>query len=245
MTLIDDILDRGGHLMAQRLDEPGRGRSSFPPPDPGALRETLRPADVLLVDGAGKISAAIKYLTQSTWSHAALYVGDLPGLAGTGPEACCLIEANVGEGVIAAPLSKYASRNTRICRPVGLNAGEVLQVTRFAIERIGVRYDMRNIIDLARYFFPTPPVPSRWRRRMIALGSGEPTRVICSTLIAEAFQSVRYPILPNVEQRLVCPGGDGPCDFEVVKPTLANGFDHHRLRWGSAGGGDPQQTRIE
>lgn len=66
------------------------------------------------------------------------------------------------------------------------------------VERIGCTYDMRNIIDLARFLLPTPPVPVRWRRQMIALGSGEPTRAICSTLIAQAFQSVRYPILPSI-----------------------------------------------
>ena len=29
-----------------------------------------------------------------------------------------------------------------------------------------------------------------------SLGSGDPTRAICSTLIAQAYESVRYPILP-------------------------------------------------
>lgn len=67
-------------------------------------------------------------------------------------------------------------------------------------EGIGLRYDMRNIFDLLRYFLPTPPVPVGWRRRMLALGSGDPTRAICSSLIARAFQSVRHPILPDVHE---------------------------------------------
>ena len=67
-----------------------------------------------------------------------------------------------------------------------------------SIERIGYDYDLKNIIDLMRYFLPQPPVPASWRRRMIALGSGEPTRAICSSLIAQAFESVGYPILPEV-----------------------------------------------
>ena len=66
----------------------------------------------------------------------------------------------------------------------------------FAVSEIGERYDMKNVFDLARYLFPMPPVPARFRRRMIALGSGDPTRAICSTLIAQAFGLVRYPILP-------------------------------------------------
>src|SRR5208282_354723 len=36
--------------------------------------------------------------------------------------------------------------------------------------------------------------------RMLALGSGDPTHTICSTLIAEAFQHVRYPVLPRIER---------------------------------------------
>ena len=44
--------------------------------------------------------------------------------------------------------------------------------------------DLKNVFDLARYLFPVPPVPSRLRRRLIALGSGDPTRAICSTVIA-------------------------------------------------------------
>src|SRR6516162_8844122 len=50
-----------------------------------ALRDTLRPGDVLLVEGKGRISGGIKYLTQSTWSHSALYVGPIAG-ATTGGE---------------------------------------------------------------------------------------------------------------------------------------------------------------
>lgn len=90
-----------------------------------------------------------------------------------------------------------------------------------------------------------------WKRGLLELGSGDPTRAICSTLIAEAFQSIRYPILPLLE-----PADDGdaplwrravfhprrpslftPADFDlspwfqIIKPILAQGFDPHGLRW--------------
>ena len=125
-----------------------------------------------------------------------------------------------------------------------------------AVARIGQQYDLKNIIDLARYLLPTPPVPVRWRRRMIALGSGEPTRAICSTLIAQLFQSVHYPILPRVETRPAPrPGCDdcvqeilhirhhslfAPRDFDispyfqVVKPAIGTGFDYKALTWDDA-----------
>jgi hypothetical protein len=48
-------------------------------------------------------------------------------------------------------------------------------VCRYAINRIGFGYDTENIVDLMRFLIPLP-IPQRWRRRMIAFESGDPTR---------------------------------------------------------------------
>ena len=64
----------------------------------------LQPGDVLLVEGNTRVSVAIKYLTQSTWSHSALYVGNALGQVTPDGEPLSLIEVNVGEGCVAAPL---------------------------------------------------------------------------------------------------------------------------------------------
>jgi len=126
---------------------------------------------------------------------------------------------------------------------VNLNESEIQQVTTFMIDSIGMEYDLKNIVDLARYLVPTPPVPTRWRRGMLALGSGDPTRVICSTRIAEAFQSIAYPILPRVEceilhirhHSLFTPRDfDVSPYFKVVKPTIETGFDFRQLDWNEA-----------
>ena len=78
---------------------------------------------------------------------------------------------------------------------------------------------------------------------MLELGSGDPTRAICSTLIAQTFQSVGYPVLP---QRVA--GEDEaytfrhhslftPRDFDLspyfatIKPTIEDGFDHSKFSW--------------
>ena len=83
---------------------------------------------------------------------------------------------------------------------------------------------------------------------MIALGSGDPSRLICSALIAEAFRAVRYPILPKItlarsrqameqileirHSSLYCPRDfDISPYFNVVKPTIANGFNYKALQW--------------
>jgi hypothetical protein len=241
------MLEGAGHLIARFLQRPVRGYEPFTPSDPDALSQSLEPGDVLLVEGNNHISGVIKYLTQSTWSHSALYVGPIQGRAAEDGEPHVLIEANVGEGVVSAPLSKYFRFHTRICRPVNLTADDCATVCRYAIERVGLAYDMKNIIDLMRYLLPLP-VPQRWRRRMIALGSGDPSRQICSALIADAFSAVRYPILPKItlarstqaleqileirHSSLYCPRDfDISPYFNVVKPTVRQGFNYKALHW--------------
>jgi len=241
-----------GKRLARYLAGPMHVHGTGQPVDPERLLACLQPGDVLLVEGNSRVSTAIKYLTQSTWSHAALYVGSHLAEAGGRADHCC-IDADMVDGVRSFGIEEVADSHTRICRPVGLTEADRRRVTGFAIARLGHQYDMRNVIDLARYFLPTPPVPLRFRRRLLALGSGDPTRAICSTLIAQAFQSIRYPILPVIDSRNAgrpdCPGCVeeilqlrhhslfAPRDFDVspyfkiVKPTVSTGFDFHDLRW--------------
>lgn len=254
------VIERVGRMLARYLEKPAPGYEPFTPSDPNLLRATLRPGDVLLVEGNNHISGVIKYLTQSTWSHAALYVGPIGDRVAEDGEPLVLVEANIGQGVVAVPLSKYARYHTRICRPVGLTEEDRARVCAYAAERIGFDYDLKNIIDLMRYLFPLP-VPQRWRRRMIALGSGHPTRIICSALIAQAFESVRYPILPRVTRveseqarreileirhsSLFAPRDfDISPYFEVVKPTIMQGFDYKAMTWADIPSREKDDTAL-
>jgi len=243
-----------GQRLARYLSRPREATGSMSTSRPGALAATLKPGDVLLIDGNSIISVAIKYLTQSSWSHAALYIGDVLGTPEEGEEALVLLDVDINDGVQAVPLSRYAEYHTRICRPVGLSKKQIQQVVDYAVERLGQQYDLKNIIDLMRYMIPTPMVPTSWRRRLLMLGSGDPTRAICSSLIAQAFQSVRYPILPDVDfeeakdyfgrryykeiLRIRHYSQFTPRDFDVspyfkiVKPTLEKGFKPSKLTWG-------------
>lgn len=254
MTVVDKVLDWIGRRLATHLSSEIPGTEPYVPSEPDALRRVLRRGDILLIAGNSRLSGAIKYLTHSPWSHAALFVGETPDLPSDGNERHVLVEVDVGVGCISAPLSKYIRYYTRICRPVHLTEADRETVVRYMISHLGTKYDMRNVIDLARYLFPTPPVPGRLRRRMIALGSGDPTRAICSTLIADAFEHVRYPILPNVEHVVAKRQGISefrceeilhirdhslytPADFDlspyfmIVKPTIEEGFDYKALAW--------------
>ncbi len=259
MAFVDGILDKIGDGIARVLAREASGYEPFAPSDPETLERVLLPGDVLLIEGNQKVSAGIKYITQSTWSHAALYIGEALEERDENGKRRTLVEVNLGEGCVAVALDKYECYNTRICRPVGLTRKDRKKVVDFMAGSLGLKYDMRNIIDLMRYLLPTPPIPVRWRRRMISIGSGEPTRAICSTLIAQAFQSVRYPILPRVQRIRKHEKKHGlgtytrqeilhirhhslftPRDFDlspyfkVVKPTVEHGFDYKTLEWGTS-----------
>lgn len=245
-----------GRWLARFLERPSRSYEPFSISDTETLRRSMQPGDVLLVEGNLRISIAIKYLTQSTWSHAAMYVGDALDQKNVDGDELDLIEADLTGGVIAVPLSKYAEFNTRICRPVNLTKEDQQELVKFMRDSLGMEYDLKNVFDLMRYLLPTPPVPVRWRRRMLAFGSGDPTRAICSTLLAQAYQGIRYPILPDIERKQVKTSRASPYTekeilhirhhslfsprdfdispyFRVVKPTLESGFDYKKLDWAS------------
>ncbi|WP_449375279.1 lipo-like protein [Bosea thiooxidans] len=254
MFAIYRILGACSGMLVRLITRPSSAYKPFTPCDPELLRRVLEPADIVLVEGNQKVSTVIKYLTQSTWSHAALYVGDMPDVNAISRSEPMLIEMDLAKGCIAVPLSKYENFTTRICRPVGLSLAEKQEVVRFMVDHLGLQYDLRNVVDLARFLHPLPFIPVRWRRRMIALGSGLPTRAICSSLIAEAFQSVHYPILPQIDH-LPCHDRAvslhsrdeilhirhhslyAPRDFDIspyfqiIKPVIEAGFDYRRLHW--------------
>jgi hypothetical protein len=250
---MDRLLRVIGQLLAWYLNKETHVHAAVPHYRSEPLLACLQPGDVLLVDGNRRISVAIKYLTQSTWSHAALFIGF--GADPDIPADHCFVEADTLAGVRTVGIDEFSGLHTRICRPVGLDAGDRESVIRHALAHLGNQYDLRNVLDLARYLIATPPVPQAYRRRMLALGSGDPTRAICSTLVAQAFQSIRYPILPLIEEQPLdwplCPGCVQeilhirhhslfvPRDFDIspyfriIKPRLDGRFDYRTLEWAS------------
>jgi len=237
---VNSILGGLGKRLARYLDQPLAHYSAFDVAGEYELAAILQPGDVLLIEGNTRVSRVIKYITQSIWSHAALYIGD--SLEPSGDRS--LIEVDIVEGVIAVPLLKYAHLNTRICRPVDLTRTDREKLLAFTLNEMGHTYDLKNIFDLLRYSAPLP-MPARIRRRMLAFGSGDPTKAICSTLIAQAFQHIRYPILPRHDEQ--CSEDEclmqrhyshfTPSDFdrspyfEIIKPAIEQGFKYKYLNW--------------
>ena len=247
MGIFDPMRRAISRVIIRYLTQQSKGFEPASTSDPDKLRKALRPGDVLLIEGSTRIAGVIKYLTQSTWSHSALYIGEAFG------QPHMLIEVEVDHGCHAVPLAKYEHAQTRICRPVGLDDQGRKAVIDFMVSKIGLAYDTKNVTDLARYLFPRIPVPVRFRRRMLALGSGDPTRAICSTLLAQAFERVHYPVLPRITRATATTRSKrrqrseilhirhyslyAPRDFDIspyfniVKPTLEAGFDYKALVW--------------
>ena len=185
------------------------------------LYREIRPGDVLLVEGRSKLSQIIQIITKSAWSHAAIYVADrldhstddgvqgiLNGLDETDRQHM-LIEADAGNGVIAVPLNKYQDYNIRICRPFGISPHDLKAVMDDAIGNLGNHYDHENLTDLVLLLLPPFLNPFRKRTIQACLGGCTEYKVICSGMIANAFQKVGYPIVPallpasDVENHLI------------------------------------------
>ncbi len=183
------------------------------------LYETVRPGDVVLVEGRSRMSRIIKFFSSSHWSHVALYVGDTLIRAGHADtdeyrrkfghrSAHLLVEAYAGKGVVVDTLEKYRYYNLRICRPYGLKPHHRDRVIADVIDHIGRQYDERNIVNIALMVLTTLIQPHRRRSHRARLGSRSEFEVICSGMIAKAFQKVGYPIVPALKP-MSTPGAFG------------------------------------
>lgn len=172
----------------------------------------LRQGDVLLNEGRSQVSEVIKLVTQSPWTHSMLYIGRLYDIenpiirarvkanyAGD-PNDQLIIEAELGVGTIVSSVQKYKLAHIRICRPKNLSPQDAQQVISYAVNQIGLDYDVRHILDLLRFMFPYSFLPRRWRSSLFAKHPGKQTRTVCSTMMAEAFHSVKFPIMPFAEK---------------------------------------------
>lgn len=206
-------------------------RDAEPPRTPlcdfNRLQFELRPGDIILVEGRSRVAEVIKVITQSPWSHAAIYLGRLydiqdPDLREVisyhhdgDPNDQLIVEALMGKGTIVSSLQDYQNDHLRICRPEHLAPDDAQRVIAYCAKHLGWDYDIRQILDLARFFFPWSFLPRRWRSSLFEHNAGNATRIVCSTLLAEAFGSVNYPILPFIDRQ-----HDGSLRFFKRNPRL-------------------------
>ena len=228
------------------------------------LRYELRPGDVLLVEGRSNVSDIIKAVTQSIWTHSFLYVGRLHDIddpdarkriekyTKCSPDEQLVIESLLGKGTIVNPLERYRDEHLRICRPKGLTRKDAQRVVDYAIGQLGTDYNVRYVMDLARFMFPYWWIPKRWVSTLFEHNAGRPTKTVCSVMMAEAFASVQFPIRPVLHQdengnltmyrrntRMITPSDfDYSPYFEIIKYSLLDLDDlavYRKLPWDRTG----------
>jgi hypothetical protein len=181
--------------------------------DFGRIRHEVKPCDILLVEGRSRVSEVVKLITQSNWSHAFMYIGRLHDIEDPqlrerlgnyyhgNTDKQLIIESELGTGTVVRVLTAYEREHLRICRPRGLGYHDSQKVIAYAIGRLGTTYDVRHIFDLARFLFPWTIMPRRWRSTLFNARPGKSTQTVCSTMIAEAFGQIQFPILPLVKRQ--------------------------------------------
>ncbi len=248
------------------MDEPPS--TEIMPYDFNRLKHEIRPGDVLLIEGRSRISKIIRTITQSSWTHAALYIGRLVDIEDEelkeiirkhiNPEIIkdtthMIIEDLLDNGTIISPLSNYNNHHIRICRPIGVTPADLHLVVAYAVHALGQPYNVRHLVDLARFLLPWTILPRRWGSSLFRTSSGQPESGICSSLIAEAYMSVHFPILPFVKEDekegmelfqrnpyLFSPKDfDFSPYFEIIKYPLFNPDEplpyYRRLPWSKSG----------
>ena len=236
----------------------------MPMSDFDRLRYEIRPGDVILVEGRSRVSDIIKIITLSNWTHSALYIGRLHDIADPQmreyvekfydgePDDQLVIESLLGQGTIIDSIKKYRDDHLRICRPNGLTRNDAQNVISYVINQLGTYYNVRQILDLARFFFPYSILPRRWRSSLFEHNAGTPTHTVCSSMMAEAFASVHFPILPILHHdenghlkmykrntKLITPKDfDYSPYFDVIKYPILD-FDelaiYRKMPWGKDG----------
>lgn len=243
-------------------------QQDVPPCDFERLSYEIRVGDVLLVEGRSRLAQVIKLVTLTSWTHAALYIGRLHEIDdprmrervrehyGADADEQLIIEALLGYGTIVAPLAKYSEDHLRICRPAQLARRDAQAVINYCAARLGTDYDVRQLFDLARFLVPYGILPRRWRSSLFTHHPGGPTKTVCSTLLAEAFASVHYPVLPLLREdasgklqlrkrnfKLFTPSDfDYSPYFDIIKYPLMSFDDlsvYRRLPW------DPESMTVE
>lgn len=241
-----------------------RDDTNMPLSDFDRLRYEIRPGDVILVEGRSPISEIIKTITLSNWTHSSIYIGRLHNIDDPmlrqfiqkfyqgEMDDQLIIESQLGVGTIVDSISKYRDDHLRICRPTSITRTDSQKVIAYAINRLGTNYNVRQIFDLARFLFPYALLPRRWRSSLFEHHAGTPTHTVCSTMMAEAFASVHYPILPVLHRnevgelvmykrntRLITPKDfDYSPYYDVIKYPILD-FDelaiYQRMPWGKDG----------
>jgi len=195
------------------LTEPLGRQCCVTPTERRSLAAVLDRGDVLLTDANTRCAALVRHVTRSVWSHVSMYVGPLEQAA----DPLCIVEADIAAGVRPVRLSELNALRVQVLRPAALSKAERDWLADCVVSRIGAEYDLAHAWQLGRRHLlsgrsrrtgGTISMPTRRR----------PSRFICSSLVAHAFASLGYSILPDGKAAGARASGDHghltPADFE-------------------------------
>jgi hypothetical protein len=152
--------------------------------------QSIKPCDVLLIEGRSRVAEVIKLITQSPWSHAALYIGCINDIGNPrlkqlirqhyqgNDEDQLIAESELGLGTVLRPISVYKAEHIRICRPQNLSNEDRNNVTRYALSCLGYSYNLRQVLDLARFLFPWRIMPRKFRSSLFSKNIGDTTKTV-------------------------------------------------------------------
>ncbi|MBZ2187730.1 hypothetical protein K8B33_01345 [Alcanivorax sp. JB21] len=219
------------------------------------MRHLLQPCDVLLIDGATRLDARLRRVTDSRWSRAGLYLGRLhdirdPSLRATATEylACepdtqLVLMADPARGLVLMPLAAMAPEHVRICRPRGLGGEDPQAVIRYALSRLGTHRPLSSSDALA-LLLPWGLLPRHWRTGLFARLAGRTLRALTGSTVGDAFSFIQFPILPLVKRtesdvsrlyrrhpQIFFPADfDHSPYFDIVKYPFVDHNDERKLR---------------
>jgi len=220
---------RLGTFLVKKVNKRKQTYNLHYPNDLQDLRRKLLPGDVLLVEGDYGVSDWIKVYSSHTWSHCALFVGDPSRSLSTTPKEFVedhpnLVEAIMGRGVILGSLLKYEGCNLRICRARNLTRIQRETVIRWALGKVGVSYDLENVLQFMSLPFEELVPPTH---NIGELSSGKFT---CSSLLAAGFGQVGLDVLhyyDRTAKKIV------PYHYSQIQPKdfdLSPSFDIIKVR---------------
>ena len=239
------------------------------------LLAEVRMGDVLLVEGQSRVAHAVRAITQSIWTHSALVIGTLDNVRDPALRSIAraylkddeldtplVVESELGRGTVVSSITRFRDYHLRLCRPQGLSYADARRVSTYALLHLGSSYNVRQILDLARFLVPWwAIIPRRWHSSLFEHNHQDPTQLICSTIIAKAFNRVRFPVVPLVVEdkgqfRMLQrnPQLITPCDFDhspyfsVIKYPLLGEDDigfYRKLPWSDQGLAEEARDVLE
>jgi hypothetical protein len=174
------------HRLVFYLAQPVRQYDAAETVDLQSLAATLRHGDVVLASGRTRAAMLVRRITGSRWAHAAMYVGPQDET----PDPRCIVESDIAEGVRTVPLSEFRGQRVLVLRPTALEQDDRRKLADWVLARVGNRYDLAHAWALTKTLLRLP-LPLR-----VPPVSADATRFICSSLLAQAFVLVGYPIAP-------------------------------------------------